>query len=221
MLAGIGFLLFALNAAHADYTNVSSVLDGAGARSSAGSYSNISAVAQPGGVAVSSGGGLVNYAGFLNTFVLQPGLDTDGDGLADENDLDNDDDRLTDEQEIAGSEFAPTTPTKVNVADSDGDGIADGDEAVAETNPDDINANLKITSIEQVGADIDVTWIARQDKDYAVRGTDDSYEGSPSNLVGMSVGGPGAGAWQVTTNTLTDTGGALAGDRYYSVEALQ
>ena len=36
------------------FTNVSSVLDGAGDRSSGGTFSNISAVAQSGGVSVSS-----------------------------------------------------------------------------------------------------------------------------------------------------------------------
>lgn len=74
----------------AQFTNRSSVLDGSGTIASGGVFTNLSAAGQPGGIAVSSGGSFVNQAGFLNTFFLKPGLDTDRDGIADEADLDND-----------------------------------------------------------------------------------------------------------------------------------
>ena len=107
------------------YTNTSSVLDGSGTMSSGGSFTNISAAGQPGGISVSSGGTYVNQAGFLNTFSIKPGLDTDGDGVADELDQDNDNDKLADTAEVAGSGFSPTAPTLVNIADTDGDGVMD------------------------------------------------------------------------------------------------
>lgn len=206
-----------------DYTNVSSVLDGAGDRSSGGSFTNISAVAQPGGISVSTDGTIVNYAGFLNTFSVQPELDTDGDGLADEVDADNDNDGLGDATELAGSSFSPTTGTDLNLADSDGDGIIDGEEAIAGTDPSSDTALLEITAIEEVGDDVDVTWIARQDKHYAIRSADtETYSEQPDTVEGFSVGNPAAPPWFVTTNTFTDVGaGAASPGRVYAVEALK
>jgi len=113
----------------------SSVLDGSGARGTSGSSTNLSASAQPGSVAVSSGGTMGNYAGFLGTFVLKPTLDTDNDGLADELDLDNDNDTLTDVEELEGTAFSPVTPTDPNDEDCDDDGFTDDEEASYGSDP--------------------------------------------------------------------------------------
>ena len=87
-------------------SNISYVLDASGDYSSQGSKSNISASGQPGGISVSDNGQVVNYAGFLNTFSLQPTLDTDSDGLGDEVDSDNDNDDLGDLAELLGTGFS-------------------------------------------------------------------------------------------------------------------
>jgi len=200
----------------AQFTNKSSVLDGSGATSSGGTFTNISAAGQPGGIAVSSGGSFVNQAGFLNTFSLKPGLDTDGDGLADELDQDNDGDGLVDTTEIGGSGFSPTTPTGVNTADSDGDGATDGAESVAGTDPTNIDAILEIIRINQSGGQ-DVGWIARGGKTYVLLARTNLLAGSFAPIATNTAVG-GIAPWFVTTNAIVDASNINA--EFYAVEVL-
>ncbi len=76
-LIRLGFVSLCLSSMPvlAQYTNRSSVLDRAGSESSGGGYTNQGAGGQPGGIQESTGGSLVNQAGFLQTFILKPGLD--------------------------------------------------------------------------------------------------------------------------------------------------
>jgi len=202
--------------ASAQFTNKSSVLDGSGTRSSGSSFTNISAAGQPGGIAVSSGGGFVNQAGFLNTFMLKPGLDTDGDGLADELDQDNDNDGLADATEIGGSGFNPTTPTQVNVADTDGDGNPDGAESVAGTDPTNIDAFLEVIRIAQAGGQ-DVRWIARGGKTYVVHARTSLLAGNFTPIATNTAVG-GIAPWFVVTNSMVDVSSVNA--EFYAVEVL-
>lgn len=202
--------------ASAQYTNLSSVLDGSGTLASGGGYTNISAAGQPGGIAVSASGGYVNFAGFLNTFVIKSSLDTDGDGITDENDLDNDNDGLADATEIGGGAFNPVTTTLVNTKDTDGDGMSDGQESVAGTDPFDPNAFLRITRIFP-SAGQNVGWLARSNKTYNVYYSDNSYA-FPTNLLGTYPATGFANApWYSLTNTVVD--GSATNARFYAVEA--
>ena len=212
-------LFAAMLTAEAQFTNRSSVLDGSGTTSSGGSYTNISAAGQPGGIAVSSGGGYVNQAGFLNTFSIKPALDTDGDGLADEIDMDNDNDQITDETELAGTAFAPGTPTLLNVADSDGDGIPDGAEAIAGTNPTDVNSLLEIVAITNSAGSRFVTWQARgsNQKTYLVRSASTVF-GPYSTIVFSNTVAGGLSPWYETFGTATDP--AAGSNRFFAVEVL-
>ncbi|HNR93180.1 MAG TPA: hypothetical protein PKM67_02265 [Kiritimatiellia bacterium] len=187
------------------YSQPSTCLDGAGDRSSGGAYSNISAVAQPGGTAVSSAGGMVNYAGFLGTFSLQPGLDTDADGLEDEVDSDNDNDALADLSEIEGSEFSPATASNPNLADSDDDGITDYGEAVAGTDPTDENAHLQIVSITENAGNKEIAYVAREGKTYRIRAAGEDFSGGSAEMDTQTVGAWNADDWSVHTNVYTDT----------------
>lgn len=213
-------LLFLATAtlAQAQFTNKSSVLDGSGTTSSGGSFTNISASGQPGGIAESSGGGFVNQAGFLNTFFLKPGLDSDGDGLANEADQDNDNDALADTAEIGGGAFAPNSLTDVNDADTDNDGMNDGQEADAGTNPTNINESLEIVSIANVGGGRDVRWLARgnNERTYIVRTAPDAKQPYATVVFSNTVAG-GTPPWYVVTNTLSDATPVNA--ELYSVEA--
>ena len=214
----MGYLAVA-EVATAQLTNRSSVLDGVGTRSTGGSYTHIGAGAQPGGIAVSSGGSFHNQAGFLNTFFLQPGLDTDGDGLADEADSDNDNDFLTDIAEVTGSGFSPATASNPNIADSDGDGSPDGEEAVAGTDPSDDNAQLEITDITVSGGNRFVEWVARSNKQYRLLRAD-ALGQKPTNIVAVvTANGPASPPWYVLT---TSTGDVVVptNQGFYAVEVL-
>lgn len=203
--------------AWAQYNQPSSVLDGSGTRAAGSTFTNLSAAGQPGGIIVSSGGSYVNHAGFLNTFFLRPGLDTDGDGLANEADLDNDADGLADTTEIAGGSFNPVTATDVNLADSDGDGTGDGQEAVAGTDPRDLNAQLELVEISR-GSSTRVVWIARSNKTYRVLSA--TEPGRPlTNLVAeVLVNGSANPPWYVVTGAVPDVSADLT--RSYAVEVL-
>lgn len=205
----------------AQYAHVSTCLDGAGDRSSGGSYTNISAVAQPGGTAVSTSGDgtMVNYAGFLNTFSLQPGLDTDGDGLENEVDADNDSDGLFDIAEVEGSSFDPATGSNPNLADTDGDGITDYGEAVAGTNPDNSTSLLHIVSIADNAGDKEITYIAREGKTYRIRATEGTFPEGSAVLDTQTEGVAVPGDWGMRTNVYVDSS-APSSTLVYAIEPL-
>ena len=206
-------------AAFAQYTNTSSVLDGSGTLSSGGTYTNISAAGQPGGISVSDGGTYVNQAGFLNTYFVKGGLDTDGDGLADEADLDNDNDGLRDATEITGTAFSPATVSGVNSSDSDSDGMNDGRESLDGTDPTDANATFELVRILNTGAVGSVTWLARgnNERTYVVKASSSSYTQPSQVLFSNSVAG-GTAPWYQVTNSISDNVGTNS--RYYAIEVV-
>jgi len=217
------FLGLAVAAPAQDYTNASSVVDGAGRWSGGGTYSNIGAAAQPGGISVSTNAGYVHYAGFLNTFALRPTLDTDHDGLVNEFDPDNDNDRLLDASEITGDAFGYLVVTDPNNADSDDDQFADGDEQGAGTNPKDNSQLLAITSIRRSGGNVSISWMARSNRLYRVLGDTALADGSVfTNVVADNVlaTGPAEGPWYSMTNTYSDSSGSATNAKFYVIEAL-
>ena len=203
-------------------TNHSSVMNGMGNGSSiastGGTFTNRSSGAQPGGVSVSTNGAMVNYAGFLGGFSLQPGLDTDGDGIEDELDNDNDNDAIPDGVELAGNAFDPGTATDPNIADTDGDGVWDGSEAAAGSNPTNENEFLHMVSVTPANGR-EVSWQARTGKVYRVLYSEGEHAGTPTNVLMVSTGAPpGAGQWAVTTNTITDL--SATNQRSFAVEII-
>ncbi|MDD2456562.1 MAG: hypothetical protein PHG96_02220 [Kiritimatiellae bacterium] len=124
---------------------------------------------QPVEVLGGAGGGLVLYQGYLGGVSLFTNLDHDADGLYDEIDADNDNDGLADIDELAGTCFPVTTPTEVNVADSDGDGADDGDEAVMNSNPRDAESLLRLTHIQmESDGSVALAWQAQEGVMYTV-----------------------------------------------------
>lgn len=203
----------------ADITQTSSVVDSSGGRSSGGSLTMISAGGQPGAVGTCSGGDKVLQQGFLNTFSLQPDLDTDGDGLADEVDTDNDGDGLDDEAEITGSAFGGLGQSNPNNADSDGDGASDGHEAAAGSDPNSDTMYLQITEIAQDRGTGEVTieWQAQGGKTYALYCLESLNDPKPGTFLGNVTVTGGEGPWQATFTNFVHTA-APAGSRCYYVK---
>ncbi|HIE11628.1 MAG TPA: hypothetical protein EYP62_08440 [Kiritimatiellae bacterium] len=206
-----------------DYSNTSSVVDGMGRSSAGGGYTNLSAGAQPSAITEVHAGSMGNQQGFLNTFFFRSDLDTDADGLPDEADPDNDDDTLIDQVEIEGGAFDPVTPTDLNNYDTDGDGISDGGEAVAATDPSDPAAYLHIVDIYRTASNVHIFYLARggtvSGKVYHVRAAG-SGEDMPGEIVATNVTPAGGTApWYVVTNEHIDT--LADSNLFYGVEALQ
>jgi hypothetical protein len=213
-------------AADAQISQTSSVMNGFGVRATGGTFTHISAAAQPGGVAVSYengsanyNGGMINRAGFLSTFVMFPDLDTNNNGIPDELDPDNDGDGLWDHWEITGEKFDPATPTDPNNPDSSGDGVSDYHAMVAGTDPTDPNATFRILEIDGDSADAQVTWLARgnHERIYVVRVIDDSYDDTPSAVIWSNTVAGGSAPWYATTQTISDPS---TDARFFAVEVI-
>ncbi|MBA4387068.1 MAG: hypothetical protein C0404_03745 [Verrucomicrobia bacterium] len=209
--------------ASAQYTNRSSVLDGSGTVSSGGGYTNISASCQPGGISLALAGTLpvnpgtiVNQPGFVNAFVLRPNQ-LSIHGLPVEIDPDNDGDALSDLAELTGSSFSPAAPTDPNKADSDADGIADGAEALAGTNPGDDSSVLMITSIAVTNGQCVVAWNARGNNERTYRVLTATEPGKPFSTVifSNSVAG-GVAPWYVVTKSVVAA--ATTNSLFYRVD---
>jgi hypothetical protein len=208
-------------------TQVASVMNGFGGRSSGGTYTHLGAGAQPGGVGTSyeNGpanyqGGQINRAGFLNTFVFAPGLDANQNGIPDELDPDNDGDGLWDHWELSGEQFSPLTPTDPNLADTDGNNISDYEESIAGTDPNNPDAGLIIIDLENTGANREVTWTARGNNEriYVVRALDSNYDATPSTVIWSNTVGGGLAPWFETTETIADP---ATTSRFYAIEVIR
>jgi hypothetical protein len=203
--------LFAITVHAQEWRHLSTVHDGSGVMSDntveldGVAYRHVSAGGQPGGVFSSAGGDMVNNAGFLQAVdIKRPDQDTDSDGVIDELDLDNDGDGLHDLTEVEGSAFDPTTPTLVNVADTDEDGVSDHDESLAETNPRDREAFLRITSIRNESDEVVLNWTARGGKQYRVLSADDSHTYPFPNVEDTVTAEGGDAPWFETTGRFTN-----------------
>lgn len=194
------------------------VLGSSGGRVSNGSVQLTSTVGQGGPPGYIENGNHLLHSGFLNSFILQPQRDTDADGRIDEYDPDDDADGLGDLVELAGSGFDPLTVTDPLINDSDADGVADGSEAVAGTNPLDANSLLTIIQADRTGAGAVIEWRSRQGKTYEVwyGSSIQEVNTNPQLLEIVTVTGGGQGAFLETTTTSTNA--APSASNIYRIE---
>jgi hypothetical protein len=137
------------------------------------------------------------------TVTLYPMVDSDADGLSDQEELTGQDNVLT-----------PPNPsghiTNPNKADTDGDGSSDGSEALAGTDPNDLNSSLRVTRTTADGGGFLIQWDCVVGKKYRVQYRDDLANGW-SDLSGSDV--------TATTTTTNVIDGTAAGQptRFYRV----
>lgn len=213
----LGCVLMCSATCFAQYTNSSSVLDGCGGWCSNATYKTLIAAHQPCPVGFNQSASHLNYSGFLQTFVLHTNLDTDADGILDENDPDNDGDGLDDSAELGGTSFSPNTVTDTQLADSDDDGASDGHEAGAGTDPWNAGSLLEVTRMVGGSNAVQVVWKSRQGYTYDVLAvTNLDGLAAVTAVVDTVVGGAGVGPFLETMST-SATLSAEPG-RFYLIE---
>ena len=85
------------------------------------------------------------------TIQLYPMVDSDGDGLSNQEELTGNDNVLTSANPVGKM-------TDPDIADSDGDGMNDGNEAIAGTDPTSANSVFRVSEIERDGAGVHLSW---------------------------------------------------------------
>ncbi len=134
-------------------------------------------------------------AGMLVSFLMNPNLDFDGDGIPDEDDRDDDGDAIADSSELYGDSFVPAMATDPFDSDSDDDGATDGDEAVAGTNPQDASSLFRITEIRKEGSSIVVVWKGRDGVSYDLAAAASLTSGVFTVVSSNIVATGGTGVW--------------------------
>ena len=196
----------------------SSVLDGGGGVYSNASFAGAGAIGQGTPLGFTTNPAKGNYSGFLQTYVDRPDLDNDADGIADENDTDDDNDGLTDLAEVTGSGFDPVIGTDLFDADTDDDGVGDGDESVAGTNPRDADSLLEIKTVDRENDNEVIEWKSRQGKTYDILHASNIFElaFSPETAEVVTVTSGGVGHFLETTTTITNS--STGATRFYNVK---
>jgi hypothetical protein len=144
---------------------------------------------------------LSNAFAFAQTDTIQMGADTDGDGITD-----------AWEREKFGSLMVANA-----MSDRDGDGFKDISEYLADTNPNDSNSFLSITSytIATSGSPLSLTWSSQPTRQYHVQKRTLVDSGSWFDG-GLGLISPDAGP--TTTRGFTDS---VSSQRFFRVEAVK
>ena len=144
---------------------------------------------------------LNNALAYVQTDVIRPGIDIDGDGIAD-----------AWERLQFGNLLAANATT-----DADGDGFLDSAEYLADTDPFDPTSNLRITFYQAAfgGSPAEMTWTSRESRFYYVLKTPEVEPTSWSDS-GLGLIAPDAGP--TTTRVVVDLS---VPSRFFRVEAVK
>lgn len=142
---------------------------------------------------------LSNTFAALQTDFIQPGIDADGDGMADAWELLN---------------F--NTLTNGADEDPDGDGASNLEEYLAGSDPQDIDSNLRITDFKFAteGTDASLTWTSVTNRHYYVERSPELGDSASWNASALILPANGA----TTTTSVVDTN---APNRFYRVRAIR
>jgi 3',5'-cyclic AMP phosphodiesterase CpdA len=102
------------------------------------------------------------------TIQLFPMVDSDGDGLSDQEELTGSDNALT----FANPGGITTDPQR---SDSDGDGMSDGDEAIAGTDPNSASSAFRIVNVNAPGGSLTVEWSCVPGRSYQLQTRSDFF----------------------------------------------
>ena len=147
---------------------------------------------------------LSNTFAFVQADRIQMGTDLDGDGIAD----------------AWERTYTNTLSAFTAISDTDGDGLSDKGEYLADTNPLDPNSRLRITNYGVAGmggSELDtLTWSSRPTRQYVIQSRTDLNPAFVfTNATGLLT--PEAGA----TTTRTASFGGFVAQRYFRVQALK
>ncbi len=200
-------------------TETARVWDAAGGWASGSQHINLATLGQSGPPGTNASVSFRNHSGFLNAFIMHPSIDTDGDGIIDENDSDDDGDGISDAEELAGTRFHPPTATDPLNPDSDGNGFMDGAEALAGTNPLDPDSALRIEHVANHAAQDVITWQSRADQSYELLVGSNVWQVlQDAHVLGPYVASGGTAPWYRTESTVTNP--AVGSTRVYRIRLL-
>lgn len=196
------------------------VVNAAGGQSSNASFTNISCVGQGTPLGITTNVDSYIQSGFLTTFVLNPLLDYDGDGIPDELDLDDDGDGLADYLELDGV-GTPAIVTNPGNDDTDADGVSDDNEVLAGTNPNDPASLLRLEVSMNLAGEALIEWDGRAGNTYVLLRSDhpQGLVDSPTFL-GLFVPAGGVAPWFSVTSVFVDPS-AVANQQYFYQIRLQ
>jgi hypothetical protein len=144
---------------------------------------------------------LSNALAFVQTIKLEPGADTDGDGLPDAWELEHFGDLVTAD----------------GTSDYDGDGATDLQEYLAGTDPRQAGSNLHVTSFARgaAGASLNLSWQSRPDRQYRIMSCTGLFPTAAWADVGVGLISPDPSG--TTSQSIRVPGGT---SRFYRIEAI-
>ena len=198
LLGLIIFVIKMIPCAVAQYVSPVNLNDAAGNWGQSSEYHGFATIGQSSAIRTTTNSSYQSLNGFLQTFVMFPQRDSNGNGIPNENDPDDDGDGISDAMELNGSAFSPQTPTSILESDTDNDGLTDEEERICGTDPTNESEALRV-EIELENERTVISWGGREGKIYDVLFATSITQMLENPLVVETLtAGDGTGVWMKT-----------------------